>query len=367
MVAAHTPVPQPRAPTFFWGAAVVGLLLGSTAGVAEGSWTTAFEFFVGAMAFAPVYQALFRWVLPNLQTESRALTIALQLVVSILSMTVTSFVVINSILLVEYRVWIFTRDAQGEFVALGAWLYVVLPIVPSALFAVTIFHQTLVPIRALEARAQRADELATLAQFQALRAQIDPHFLFNSLNSIAQLISTDPERAEACIQRLAEIFRYLLTSKDRTFVTLGDELEITDGYLDIERARFGDQLRVDFDVPDRARSWIVPTLILQPLVENAVRHGISKKVGGGEVRIRARIDDAELVLDVEDSGVGIDATPDETTRSNGVGLRNVAERLAHLYGAGYAPEVSSRLGQGTHITLRVPRKPFEDLEVAQDD
>lgn len=365
---ASSPLPlQHPARSILLGSVAVGLLLGLVAGVAEESARIGVEFFLGTLAFAPVYLLLFHYVLPRIEARSTWGSLAGQALAAVLAMTVASFVVMNLILLIEYQTWLFQRDSSGAFVARSAWVYFLTPIFPAALLAVTLFNQAWVPIRDLEARAQRADELATLARFQALRAQIDPHFLFNSLNSIAQLISTDPARAEECVQRLSEIFRYLLSSKDRAFVTLGDELEIADGYLDIERARFGDQLRVEFDVADRARSWIVPTLILQPLVENAVRHGISKKVGGGEICVRARIVGAELVLDVEDTGMGIDPNETPSGRSNGVGLRNVRERLTHAYGAAYDPSITSRPGEGTHIRLRVPRKTSDDRHRAAPD
>ncbi len=348
---------QARALT--WGALGIGLLLGLFSSAAEESWTPAVVFTLGTLAYAPVFLLLFRFVLPSVEATSTAGTIAAQAALSVVAMAVTSFVVINVVLIVQYGVWMFSQNASGEFVARDAWTAALLPILPTAGLAVTLYNQTWIPMRDLEIRARRADELAATAQLEALRAQINPHFLFNSLNSIAQLISTDPVRAEECVERLSEIFRYLLSSADRAFVTLADELDITDGYLDIERARFGDQLDVEVDVEPRARGWIVPTLIVQPLVENAVRHGLSRKIGGGRISIRARVENRELVVDIADTGVGMatNGTPDAA--SNGVGLRNVRERLTHLYGASYRPSISSRAGEGTHVRLRVPARPLE--------
>ena len=233
-------------------------------------------------------------------------------------------------------------------------LYFVVPIVPVVLITVIGFNQSWWQIFLLEKRESQARELASLAQLEALRARINPHFLFNSLNSIAQLISTDPERAEACVERLAEIFRYLLQTDNRSFVTLRDELEIADAYLDIERARFGDRLAVDFLVEDGALHRTVPTLILQPLIENAVRHGVSQKIGGGTVSIEAAIDGGDLRVVVRDTGVGM---PDgvQAALSAGVGLRNVHDRLVHLYGEQYAPLIDSHPGEGTSIVVRVPQ------------
>lgn len=340
------------------GALAMGVLLGLFTGASSDTWAPSIQFTLGATAYGPAYLILFRWILPHVRSPSRWRTLLGQSVVAVVAMTITAFLVINGILLLQYGVWMLTTNAEGEFVARGSWPYFYFPILPAAALALVLYNQTWAPMRALELRAQRADELAATAQLQALRAQIDPHFLFNSLNSISQLITTDPVRAEECVQRLSEIFRYLLSSKDRTFVSLADELDIADGYLDIERARFGEQLRVEFEIDERARAWIVPTLIVQPLVENAVRHGISKKVGGGTVSVRARVDDDELVLDVEDTGVGMNRNG--RPAGTGVGLRNVSDRLTHLYGGSYLPRISSRPGEGTHVTLRVPREALGD-------
>ena len=144
-----------------------------------------------------------------------------------------------------------------------------------------------------------------------------------------------------------------LRSENRAFVTLGDELEIADAYLDIERARFGDRLEVSFDVAENARDRFVPTLILQPLIENAVRHGVSQKVEGGRVSIEASLDGRDLRVVIRDTGVGI-AGGAATALSAGIGLRNVHDRLVQLYGQGYAPRIDTRQGAGTSVTVRVP-------------
>lgn len=339
-----------------WSALGTGMLLGFFAGATEDNWEPAVQFVLGSLMYGPGYIILFRWLLPRVRSPSRWRTLVGQTLVSILTMTTVSFLVVNVILLAQYGVWLFAQNAEGAYVARGAWTYFAFPILPTAGLGVALYNQAWMPMRALELRAQRADELAASAQLQALRAQIDPHFLFNSLNSIAHLITTDPVRAEECVQRLSEIFRYLLSSKDRTFVTLSDELEIADSYLDIERARFGDQLEVELQIDEQARRWIVPTLIVQPLVENAVRHGISKKVGGGKVSVRARIDGDQLLIDIDDTGVGMATNGRPAGGSTGVGLRNVRDRLAHLYGDAFVPQISSQPGEGTHVRLRVPRE-----------
>lgn len=231
-------------------------------------------------------------------------------------------------------------------------IYSLIPIVPSALLCVLAFNLHWWRIIVLQGRERELRELAVSAQLAALRAQVNPHFFFNSLNSIAQLISTDPAKAEVCVERLAEIFRYILTRTTTEFVPLAEELHIAEAYLEIERARFGDDLVVRQEIDDRARTLLLPGLILQPLVENAVQHGISQKIGGGAVSIRAAVEEGTLRVTVHDTGVGIShSTP---LAGRGVGLRNVRDRLVKLYGPEYAPAISSADGQGTTVTLRIP-------------
>jgi len=142
-------------------------------------------------------------------------------------------------------------------------------------------------------------------------------------------------------------------------VTLHDELEIADAYLDIERARFGERLRVELHIAEGARSRLLPTLILQPLVENAVKHGVAQKVEGGTVRIQASLDrSGDLCVVVRDTGVGMRDGVAHAW-SNGVGLRTVHERLVQLYGDAYAPRIESIPGQGTSVTVRIPRETAE--------
>ena len=131
-------------------------------------------------------------------------------------------------------------------------------------------------------------------------------------------------------------------------------MDITDGYLDIERARFGDLLDVRFEVASNAHNWTVPTLILQPLVENAVRHGLEEKQGGISIVIDARVEGSELWLSVRDTGPGMPLRETASKNGAGLGLRNVTERLTHLFGDQYAPRISSQPDQGTTILLRVP-------------
>ena len=200
-------------------------------------------------------------------------------------------------------------------------IYPLIPIIPVTALCVVGFNLHWWRIRLMQGRERELRELAIAAQLAALRAQINPHFFFNSLNSIAQLIQTDPAKAEACVERLADIFRYLLSRTQAEFVPLADELKVAEAYLDIERARFGEDLIVKEEIDERARAVLMPGLMLQPLVENAVRHGISRKIGGGAVLIRAAIDDGNLQLTVSDTGVGIRARRDDLRARRGPAQR----------------------------------------------
>ena len=351
-----------QAKLVFGSSLAVGLHLGLGQALLVRSAASVVIALVGSLAFGAGTLVLWQYVFPGLR--SRARFRIWQAVVTIAVMAIVSFLLVNVVMLVSDRRWMFSGYTGGDVTVtvsknwIAAWpfFYFILPIIPATLLCTIGFNQAWWKIFMAERREHQARELAARAQLEALRAQINPHFLFNSLNSIAQLISSDPERAEGCVERLAEIFRYLLQSENRSFVTLEDELDIADAYLDIERARFGERLEVDFVVDEAVRHHIVPTLILQPLIENAVRHGVSQKVGGGKVSIEAQLDGGELQVVVRDTGVGMRSGIDAAL-SRGVGLRNVYDRLVQLYGEGYAPRIDSTPGTGTTITVRVPPSP----------
>jgi two-component system, LytTR family, sensor kinase len=191
----------------------------------------------------------------------------------------------------------------------------------------------------------------TEAELRALRAQINPHFLFNSLNTVADLIVRDPARAETMTLRLASVFRHVLAHSSRPLTTVRDEIEFLRAYLYIEEARFGDRLRVEIAVDPAAAGDAVPSLILQPLVENALKHGLGPKVGAGRLTISVRAEGEILRLCVEDDGVGLNVRKG----SQGVGLTNVAERLATLYQDRATVAMEAREGGGCRVTVRIPR------------
>jgi two-component system LytT family sensor kinase len=197
------------------------------------------------------------------------------------------------------------------------------------------------------------------AELRALRAQINPHFLFNSLNSIAALITAEPEAAEEMIIRLSKIFRHVLTYHDRPFSSVNEEISFLQTYLEIEKVRFGDRLQVHFEIEESTSQLAIPTFILQPLVENSLKHGLGPKVGENLLTIRARQLSEHLELTVEDNGVGANITKQIPGRDfTGLGLRNVEERLQTVYrgNAQFSFESVPRLGSRAQILIPVTRK-----------
>ena len=222
-----------------------------------------------------------------------------------------------------------------------------------------------------ELREQEIGKLATEAELRALRAQINPHFLFNALTTIGYLIQTAPPRALDTLLRLTALLRGVLRSEGE-FTTLGRELELVEAYLDIERARFEHRLHVSIDVPSKLRNIRLPPLVLQPIVENAVKHGIAQKQSGGHLAIRARVDgidtnQRQLSITVEDTGAGATAEALEHGRNIGVGLRNVERRLECQYGAAASLSIRTVPERGTIVEIRVPVtvKPAEHRDVQQ--
>jgi two-component system, LytTR family, sensor kinase len=208
-------------------------------------------------------------------------------------------------------------------------------------------------------RALRASQLeASLAQsqLQILKNQLQPHFLFNTMNSISVLMQEDPTAANRMLVRLSEFLRVTLKSEATQLVPLREELEILRDYLEIERTRFQDRLTVDFDVEEKLLDAQVPNLILQPLVENAIRHGIAPRSGPGSIQIRATQDDDHLILIVADDGVGL---RNKSNQPNGIGFRNTRERLKRLYDDDQTFDVVSCEKGGLRIRIRIPFKGNE--------
>lgn len=206
----------------------------------------------------------------------------------------------------------------------------------------------------------RKTERLAKAELQALQMQISPHFVYNTLNTIASFIRTRPETARELIVQFADFTRKTF-KKHGEFSTFAEELEYVHLYLAFEKARFGDRLTVVYRIEPEVLPTVVPVLILQPLVENAVRHGIGKKVGNGKVMIIGENDGEECSITVEDDGVGMteeqlaEGLKRHTGLQYGVGLSNVNERLKSIYGFDYQLQIQSRPNSGTRITFRVPK------------
>jgi two-component system, LytTR family, sensor kinase len=195
------------------------------------------------------------------------------------------------------------------------------------------------------------------ARMEALQNQINPHFLFNTLNSVSSLVRFDPDTAREVIIKLATILRRLLNSSE-SFVPLREEIDFIDNYLDIEVVRFGrDKLRVIKDLEPESLETMVPAMLLQPLVENSIKHGLASKVEGGSIYLRSRAGTKDLIIEVEDDGIGISGAQ-SIEKSNGsrtgIGMANIAERLKVLYGDTAKMTVESQDGKGTLVRLRLP-------------
>ncbi len=260
-----------------------------------------------------------------------------------------------------------------------------------AIYAVTI-AVVAIPLKIwnnarIEIKLEEQERLLLQTRMDALQTQINPHFLFNTLNSVSSLVRFDPDMARDVILKLASILRRLLGKHD-SFVHLREEVEFIDDYLDIEVVRFGrDKLRVEKELAAETLDVVVPSLILQPLVENSIKHGLSPKVDGGRITLRSRMADGKVVIQVEDDGVGLgrasasaedaaagpsgrnagaglrDITPGETLINSigpaaangaGIGMANVAERLKVLYGDAATMRIEDRPGGGTSVTLELP-------------
>jgi Putative regulator of cell autolysis len=211
---------------------------------------------------------------------------------------------------------------------------------------------------ASQLRLERLERNFSEARLNVLRMQLDPHFLFNALNTISSLVVSQPKLARGMIEQLGDLLRLSLESEGRQQVRLSEELEFLGHYLAIQKTRFGDSLRVVVDVPASARDILVPSLILQPLVENAVRHGLSLRPGGGSVWVRATIDDALLIILVEDDGVGLgDHWTDDRV---GLGLSVTRERIAMLHPTQNANlQIGPREGGGTRVRVSIPTRVAE--------
>jgi two-component system LytT family sensor kinase len=209
----------------------------------------------------------------------------------------------------------------------------------------------------IQIKLEEQERLLLHARMEALQSQINPHFLFNTLNSISSLVRLDPDTARDVIFKLATILRRLLNSSE-AFAPLREEFEFIDNYLDIEVVRFGgDKLRVVKELDPASLDVVVPSMLLQPLVENSIKHGLSPKVEGGSIFLRSHVNGSRLIIEVEDDGVGMGGAQLEESSNwagMGIGMANISERLHVLYGDTARMTIDSREGKGTCIRIRLP-------------
>ena len=303
-------------------------------------------------SFSPMIDlSLYRWVTRNLRRPQLDRQIILLLLI-----TVMQFV--TSMLGRRYPAHYFELHSRY-------WL-VELAICASAPVVVGIPLKIWNAVR-IERKLEEQSRLLMEARLDALQRQINPHFLFNTLNSIASLVRSKPELAREMVVKLANILRILLKHRE-AFVPFEEELAFTDDYLDIEVVRFGEKLQVVKDIADETLQVLVPSMLLQPLIENSIKHGLEPRIGVGTVTLRSTIvSDGRLLIEVEDDGIGMDPEPMDSVprlgsqevragaeNGSGIGMRNVRERMEVLYGSQAEVEVVSRPGRGTKIRLVMP-------------
>jgi len=241
--------------------------------------------------------------------------------------------------------WLFVIDPRHDW----ALALTVLATIMAVAVPIKIWHN----IRN-EMKLEQNQQLLLQARMDALSRQINPHFLFNTLNTVLALIRFDPDSARVVVLKLSKILRRLLR-KHETFVPLREEIEFIDDYLDVEVARFGrDKLEIVKQIEDDTLESFVPSMLLQPIVENCLKHGLAPKLEGGRIRLRTMAHQGKLVIEIEDNGMGISEEKMPRVYVDGIGLSNVRERLRVLYGEDSHLLIRSREGVGTLIRIEVP-------------
>jgi len=311
------------------------------------SYPTAIGMILGCVCVIQIFCSLTEtYLYPRFERFSRGKKLACQMSSSFLAHIIGWLIPIWIVSLIIG----FSLFRKEVLIWLG--IFIVCVLIVHSVHQLVIFYRELGEKDVLE---EKLKTLAAQAELKALRAQINPHFLFNSLNTIASLVSTNPTKAEENIERLADIFRYALSASDKELVTLRDELDFVDSYLEIEKARFGDRLKVSREVSPEILDIPIPSLILQPLAENSIKHGFDEN---GEVRmeISGYMDGDAVKVEIKDEGKGV---PEEIRRgiyTNGTGLRNVNERLKKVYGGDYGLEIKENKPSGTMAVITIPRE-----------
>jgi two-component system, LytTR family, sensor kinase len=296
-------------------------------------------------SFSPFIDlSIYRWIRRNLRRprfDSQILLLILIVGMQIVRMWLARI----------YPGRLFTLDSSGWLVKIAIWACAAVVVaIPLKIWNVS----------RIESKLEEQKRLVLEARLDALQRQINPHFLFNTLNSIASLVRFRPELAREMIVRLANILRSLLKDHD-AYVAFREELSFTDDYLSIEVVRFGsEKLKVVKEIDPETLELLVPSMLLQPLIENSIKHGLEPRLQGGTVTLRSRIEGPNMIVEVEDDGVGMAAPKISFAAPGaGIGMRNVRERLEVLYGTGARFEVVSRPGRGTRVTMEIPMIPNE--------
>src|SRR5215467_2157424 len=241
--------------------------------------------------------------------------------------------------------WLFAIDPQWNW-----WLCLaVIATLMSVAAPLKIWNNT-----RIEMNLERHQQLLLKARMDALSSQINPHFLFNTLNTVSALIRFDPDAARGVVLKLSNILRRILRKHER-FVPLKEELSFIDDYLDIEVARFGeDNLDIVKEIDGNTLESFVPSMLLQPLVENCLKHGLAPRLEGGKIQLRTVVRDGRLQIEIEDNGIGISEEKMPHVYVEGIGLSNVRERLRVLYGTDFQLDITSKPGEGTLIRIDIP-------------
>jgi len=311
---------------------VVGLISGTF-----GAWVETEEIW----SFTPfVDLSLYRWVRRNLRQPKFDRQILLLVLIA-------GMEVVHVWLSSRYPKRLFALDSDAAWLQVLVWL--------CAPMVVGIMLKVWNALR-IELKLEEQKRLVLEARLDALQRQINPHFLFNTLNSIGSLVRFRPDLAREMIVKLANLLRALLKDHD-TYVPLREELSFTDDYLDIEVVRFGaEKLKVVKDLDEKTLDVLVPSILLQPLIENSIKHGLEPRIHGGTITLRSRMQGESVVVEVEDDGVGIVSKPPSALRREGagIGMKNVQERLEVLYGNRARFTVVSRPGRGTLVSIEIP-------------
>jgi two-component system, LytTR family, sensor kinase len=293
-----------------------------------------------ALAILPLWWLAYRFPLTQVRA-ARSLVLQIAGVVTLIFLTSVA----------QYRVAYGGADLAPSFIDFlpVALVSSTLPILATAAL-VNAFEARRRAVRgALDAQRLRA-ELAE-SRLAAVTTQLQPHFLFNTLQSISTLIHKDPAAAEAMLAKLSDLLRDVLRRSRSALVPLGDELRMTETYLELAQLRYGERLHATMDIEESTRSALVPVLLLQPLVENALKHGIGRRAAGGNVGVQARDRGGRLAITVWDDGVGLDGAG---ASGEGTGLANTRERLRHAFGDDQSLELHERPSGGVDVTVHLP-------------